>query len=85
MTRSVWVTVRLPGASTAPATRTRTRFQTGLVKQEWNTDSQLAKTGGGSHAVAARGRFDAILGVESSRTAFARVCRDIRQGSILPA
>jgi hypothetical protein len=30
---------RLPGASTAPATRTRTRIQTGVVKQQRNTDS----------------------------------------------
>ena len=54
------------------------------MKQQRNTDSQLAKTGGGSHAVAARGRFDAIAVVESSRTAFARVSGDIRQRSIVP-
>ena len=33
MTRSAWLTVRLPGASTAPATSTRIRDQTGAEKQ----------------------------------------------------
>ena len=32
MTRNTWLTVRLPGASTAPATSTRMWFQTGAVK-----------------------------------------------------
>jgi hypothetical protein len=45
MTRSTWVTVRLPGASTAPATRTSTRFHAGAVKQERNTDSHATKAG----------------------------------------
>src|ERR1700728_2582752 len=68
MTRSTWVTVRLPGASTAPATRTRMRFQTGAVKQGRNTDSQVARIGGtrcGSGAIAAPGWCDAITVVES--------------------
>ena len=47
MTRSAWVTVRLPGARTAPATRTRTRFHTGAVKQDRNTDSQAGRIVGG--------------------------------------
>src|SRR5271165_1884987 len=82
MTRSAWVTVRLPGASTAPATRTRMRFQTGAVKHGRNTDSQAAKAGGtrrGSGAVAVPGRFDAIA-VESRRTDSARVAQ-----AVLPA
>src|SRR3984957_8644744 len=68
MTRSTWVTVRLPGASTAPATRTRMRFQTGAVKQGRNTDSQVTRIGGtrcGSGAVVAPGWCDAIVVVES--------------------
>ena len=82
MSRSAWVTVRLPGANTAPATRTRTRFQTGAVKQGRNTDSQPSRAGGtrcGSDAVAAAGRFDAIAVVESGRPDSARVSpgRDI--------
>jgi hypothetical protein len=32
MTRSAWVTVRLPGARTAPPTNTKIWFQTGAVK-----------------------------------------------------
>jgi hypothetical protein len=78
MTRSAWVTARLPGASTAPATRTRTRFHTGAVKQQRNADSQAARAGGircGSDAVAVHRRFGAIPGVESSRAGAARVCR----------
>src|ERR1700733_6883599 len=68
MTRNTWVTVRLPGASTAPATRTRMRFQTGAVKQGLNTDSQVTRIGGtrcGSGAVVAPGRCDVIIVVES--------------------
>src|SRR4051794_29611988 len=71
MTRSAWVTVRLPGTSTAPATSTRTRFQAGAVKQGRNTESQVARTGGtknGSGAAVAPGLFDAIAVVESGRT-----------------
>ena len=33
MTRSAWLTERWPGASTAPATSTTTRDQTGAEKQ----------------------------------------------------
>jgi len=46
ITRNICVTVRLPGASTAPATRTSTWFQTGAVKHGRNTASQAARTGG---------------------------------------
>src|SRR4029077_9741309 len=70
MTRSTWVTVRLPGASTAPATRTRMRFQTGAVKQGRNTDSHVSRIGGtrcGSGAVVAPGWCDSIVVVESRR------------------
>ena len=78
MTRSSWVTVRLPGASTVPATRTRMRFHTGAVKQGRNPESQSARiggTGGGLHAVLALGWCDAIAGVESKCTRAARVLR----------
>ena len=40
MTRSAWVTVRLPGARTAPPTSTRIWFQTGAVKHGRKTASQ---------------------------------------------
>src|SRR5271166_3911288 len=76
MTRNAWVTVRFPGASTAPATNTRMRFQTGAVKQGRNTDSQVASIGGtrcASVAAAVVGRFGFIPGVESSRTVLTRV------------
>src|SRR5512134_1558092 len=68
MTRSASLTVRLPGASTAPATRTRTCFQTGAVKQSRKADNQVARTGGTSTAPAAAGeRCVLIASVESSR------------------
>jgi hypothetical protein len=44
--KSMWLTVRLPGASTAPATSTRTRDQTGAEKQPRKGDSQPVSTGG---------------------------------------
>jgi hypothetical protein len=56
MTRSAWVTVRLPGASTAPATSNRMWFQTGAVKHGRNTASQEARIGG----TAAAGRIDSV-------------------------
>jgi hypothetical protein len=67
-----------PGTSTAPATRTRTRFDTGAMKQDRNTGSHAAKVGGirrGSDAVTALGRCGATAIAESSRTAARRVCR----------
>src|SRR5512134_2996925 len=74
MTRSASLTVRLPGASTAPATRTRTCFQTGAVKQSRKADNQVARTGGASAGPAAAGeRCVVIASVESSRTRSARV------------
>src|SRR5271166_5676766 len=76
MTRNAWVTVRFPGASTAPATNTRMRFQTGAVKQGRNTDSQVASIGGtscASVAAAVVGRFGFIPVVESSRSVLTRV------------
>ena len=64
-----------PGASTAPVTSTRTRFQTGVVKYGWNTDSQVARIGGisGLAAMAAEHRFGCFPVVESSRSPLARV------------
>src|SRR5512134_3131969 len=74
MTRSASLTVRLPGASTAPATRTRTCFQTGAVKQSRKADNQVTRTGGTSTAPAAAGeRCVVIASVESSRAGSARV------------
>ena len=46
MTRNAWFTVRLPDASTALATSTRTRDQTGAEKQPRKVDIQPASTGG---------------------------------------
>src|SRR5271165_238050 len=88
MTRNAWVTVRLPGASTAPATRIRTCRQTGAVKQGRNTDSQAAKTGGGTGTVAVPGRFACIAVLESTPARAARVSpgatRASRAGYRLP-
>ena len=59
MTRSVWVTVRLPGASTAPLTSTRIWFQTGAVKHGRKTashDTRVVGTVGWAVA-----EFDAVV------------------------
>src|ERR1700733_908273 len=75
MTRNAWVTVRLPGASTAPATRTRTCCQTGAVKHGRNTDSQAARTDGtsdGTDTAAAPGGFAFIAVLESTPVRNAR-------------
>jgi hypothetical protein len=72
------VTVRLPGARTAPPTSTRTRFQTGAVKhgrKMVSQDSRIAGTVGWS--VADSMRFCVIESVESSRPRRARVARYI--------
>src|SRR3954468_9038908 len=45
-TDSTAVTVRRPGARTAPVTRTRTRSQVGLVKKAANGTSQYIRIGG---------------------------------------
>src|ERR1700760_4656752 len=78
MTRSAWVTVRLPGARTAPPTSTRTWFQTGAVKHGRKTASQDSRIGGtvGS-SVADSMRCCVIESVESSRPRRARVARYI--------
>src|SRR4249919_3579216 len=73
MTRSASLTVRLPGASTAPATRTRTCFQTGAVKQSRKAVNQVASTGGATAGPAAGERCVVIASVESSRAGSARV------------
>src|ERR1700712_4225688 len=76
MTRSAWVTVRLPGARTAPATSTRIWFQTGAVKHGRKTASQDTRIGGTvGWAVADSMRFCVIESVESSRPHCARVSR----------
>ena len=46
MTRNAWVTVRLPGARTAPETSTRMRFQTGAVKHGRKMASQETSISG---------------------------------------
>jgi hypothetical protein len=74
MTRSVWVTVRLPGASTAPLTSTRIWFQTGAVKHGRKTashDTRIVGTVG--WAVADSMRWCVIESVESSHPGRARV------------
>src|SRR2546421_6767660 len=77
MTRSAWLTVRLPGASTAPATSTRTWFQTGAVKQSRKADSQAVRTCGVRFASLAadlvRVRWVDIAFVESNHVRAARV------------
>src|SRR3954452_11958875 len=76
MTRNAWVTVRLPGASTAPATSTRTWRHTGAVKHGRNTDSHTARTvgtRGGTGAATAPGRFACIAVLESNATRAARL------------
>ena len=74
MTRSAWVTVRLPGARTAPPTSTRIWFQTGAVKHGRKTASQDSRIGGTvDWAVTDSMRFCVIESVESSRPRRARV------------
>src|SRR5208282_5104615 len=76
MTRSAWVTVRLPGARTAPLTSTRIWFQTGAVKHGRKTASHDTRIGGTvGWAVADSMRFCVIESVESSRPLHARVPR----------
>src|SRR6516164_6962138 len=78
MTRSAWVTVRLPGARTAPPTSTRIWFQTGAVKQGRKTASQDSRIGGTvGWSVTDSMRFCVIGSVESSRPRRARGVRDI--------
>src|SRR5271166_3697752 len=74
MTRSARVTVRLPGARTAPPTSTRIWFQTGAVKHGRKTTSQDTRiVGTVGRAVADSMRFCVIESVESSRPRRARV------------
>src|SRR5882757_2247097 len=78
MTRSAWVTVRLPGARTAPPTSTKIWFQTGAVKHGRKTASQESRIGGiVGWAVADSMRFCVIESVESSRPLYARVPRTV--------
>src|SRR3978361_978520 len=74
MTRSAWVTVRLPGARTAPATSTRIWFQTGAVKHGRKAASQDIRIAGTAGWAAADSmRLGLIESVESSRPHCARV------------
>jgi hypothetical protein len=76
MTRSAWVTVRLPGARTAPPTSTRIWLQSGAVKHGRKTASQDIRTVGTvGWAVADSMRLCVIKSVESSRPRRARVSR----------
>src|SRR5271169_5656177 len=78
MTRSAWVTVRLPGARTAPPTSTRIWFQTGAVKHGRKTASQDSRIGGTvGWSVTDSMRFCVIESVESSRPRRARAARYI--------
>src|ERR1700675_1173838 len=73
MTRSAWVTVRLPGARTAPPTSTRIWFQTGAVKHGRKTASHDTRIGGTvGWSVADSMRFCVIESVESHRPLRAR-------------
>src|ERR1700676_3200863 len=86
MTRSAWVTVRLPGARTAPPTSTKIWFQTGAVKHGRKTASQDIRIGGtvgwvGDDSM----RFCVIAAVESSRPCRARVPRHGRTSPPPPA
>ncbi len=63
------LSVRWPGASTAPATRTSTRRQTGTVKQSRNGTSQMAGRDGTGRVpgeTAAGVRLDIIESEESN-------------------
>jgi hypothetical protein len=74
MTRSAWVTVRLPGAKTAPPTSTKIWFQTGAVKHGRKIPSQDTRmVGTDGWVVADSMRFCVIESVESSRPHCARV------------
>ena len=79
MTRSASLTVRLPGASTAPATRTRTCFQTGAVKQSRKADNQVASTGGATAGPAAGERCVVIASVNQVAPAAQESSIDRRQ------
>src|SRR5208282_1624123 len=74
MTRSAWVTVRLPGTTTAPAISTRMWLQTGAVKHGRNTASQDARIAGTGSAAGIESMRSGVIGVlESRRTDRARV------------
>ncbi len=73
MTRSAWVTVRLPGARTAPPTSTRIWFQTGAVKHGRKTASHDTRIVG---TVGLVGRqFDAIVCHRIRRIESPRSCK----------
>ena len=84
--RKAWVTVRLPGERTAPATNTKVRLQTGPVTHGRNTADQptrIAAAAGTADGIEAMIRL--IAAVESHRPRRARVSRrpaDQNQGSI---
>src|SRR5215213_7352441 len=76
MTRKACVTVRLPGARTAPATSTWTCCQTGAVEHERKTASQETRTVGTGEAAWASVRLGLIVAVESTAPDRARGHRD---------
>jgi hypothetical protein len=70
MIRKAALTVRLPGASTTPATSTSAWSQTGAVKKHRNAAINETKAGGASDAAAGeedRKRCFVIASVESNR------------------
>src|ERR1035437_50327 len=70
MIRKAALTVRLPGASTMPATSTSAWSQTGAVKKSRNAAINETRAGGASDALAGeedRGRCFVIASVESNR------------------
>src|ERR1700740_3473877 len=85
MTRSAWVTVRLPGARTAPPISTKIWFQTGAVKHGRKTASQDTRiVGTVGWAVADSMRFCVTESVESSRPRGARVVSYGRRSPLRP-
>src|SRR5450759_3201442 len=76
MMRKAALTVRLPGASTAPATRTSTWSQTGAVKNPRKAAISGTKAGGTKPAAAGEGEAErcfVIASVESNRAAPATI------------
>src|SRR3954452_13485163 len=75
MTRKAAVTVRLPGASTAPITRTSTCSQTGAVKQARNGCIQARTKTGIRSAMAGGGQGEGRWGFMIARAVLPHIGR----------